>query len=358
MSVTEKPLKGIGYLVNAAALVIVIAGIKAAASLLVPILLSAFVAVAATVPLRWLRRKGAPAWLASLLTIFTVIVSAVLLVNMVGVSIRDFSAALPQYTTNLQNLLGSVLAWLNSLGMDLSPDLVKDYFDPGKAVGLFSSLLTGLGNTLTDSAFIAMTTVFMLLESVDLPQKIKVAFASNQRPQEAATELMESLNNYLAMKTLLSLLTGVCVAIWLAIVGVDYAILWGVLAFALNYVPNIGSIIAAVPAVMLALLQLGLSGLIFSSIGFLVVNLVVGSVLEPRLMGRSLGLSTLIVFISLVFWGWVLGPVGMLLSVPLTMIAKIILESHEETRWAAILMEPVRQVRQEAVEKEKDGGDN
>ena len=133
-------------------------------------------------------------------------------------------------------------------------------------------------------------------------------------------------------------ITGIAIGIWLAILGVNHAFLWGLFAFLLNYVPNIGSIIAAIPAVLLALIQLGLGSAILVGIGYLVVNVVVGSIIEPKYMGKGLGLSTLVVFLSLVFWGWVLGPVGMVLSVPLTMVLKIGLESKEDTRWIAVLL--------------------
>lgn len=144
----------------------------------------------------------------------------------------------------------------------------------------------------------------------------------------------------MAIKTWMSLATGIAVFILLAIVGVNYAVLWGLLTFFLNYVPNIGSIIAAIPAVLLALIQLGFVKSVIVAAGFVVINLLMGNVIEPRFMGRGLGLSTLVVFLSLIFWGWVLGPVGMLLSVPLTMTAKIALDSREETRWLAILLGP------------------
>jgi predicted PurR-regulated permease PerM len=152
------------------------------------------------------------------------------------------------------------------------------------------------------------------------------------------TKFTESVNRYLALKTLFSLLTGVAIWIWLSILGVDFSLLWGLVAFLLNFVPNIGSIIAAIPAVLLALIQLGMGSALLASLGYVVVNVVVGSIIEPKFMGRGLGLSTLVVFLSLVFWGWVLGPVGMVLSVPLTMIVKIALESHEDTSWIAIIL--------------------
>jgi AI-2 transport protein TqsA len=126
----------------------------------------------------------------------------------------------------------------------------------------------------------------------------------------------------------------------LFVIGVDYPIMWGMLAFAFNFIPNIGSIIAAVPAVLLAVVQLGPGSALEAAACYVAINMVVGNVIEPRFMGKGLGLSTLVVFLSLLFWGWVFGPIGMLLSVVLTMTLKMLLESSEETRWMALLLEP------------------
>ncbi|MFQ5519051.1 MAG: AI-2E family transporter [Mariprofundus sp.] len=134
--------------------------------------------------------------------------------------------------------------------------------------------------------------------------------------------------------------TGIFISIWLAVIGVDYPLLWGLVAFLFNFVPNIGSIIAAVPAVLLALIQLGSGEALMAGVGYVIANVVMGNVVEPKFMGKGVGLSTLVVFLSLVFWGWVLGPVGMLLSVPLTMIVKLALESRADTQWLAVLLGP------------------
>src|SRR5690606_25400577 len=146
------------------------------------------------------------------------------------------------------------------------------------------------------------------------------------------------VQRFLAIKTLISLATGILigVSVWLA--GLDFALLLGLLAFLLNYVPNIGSILAAIPGIMLALIQYGVSRALIVLAAYLAVNVALGNILEPNLMGRRFGLSTLIVVLSLIFWGWVLGPVGMLLSVPLTMIVKIMLEHTQDFRWLAILL--------------------
>jgi predicted PurR-regulated permease PerM len=151
-------------------------------------------------------------------------------------------------------------------------------------------------------------------------------------------QIIQDIKQYISIKTSMSLLTGAIIAVWLKFLGVDYPLLWGLLAFFFNYVPNIGSIIAAVPAVLLAFIQIDPAHAAYAAAGYLVVNGVIGNLIEPRIMGRGLGLSTLVVFLSLMFWGWVLGPVGMLLSVPLTMIGKIALESSNETRPLAILL--------------------
>jgi AI-2 transport protein TqsA len=148
-----------------------------------------------------------------------------------------------------------------------------------------------------------------------------------------------NVNRYMGLKALFSLATGVCVWILLAIIGVEFAGTWGLLAFFLNFIPAIGSFIAAIPAILWALIQLGLAPALLTALAYLVVNSLIGNLLEPRFMGRKLGLSTLVVFLSLIFWGWVLGPVGMLLSVPLTMIAKIALATDEDSRWIAVMLE-------------------
>ncbi len=137
---------------------------------------------------------------------------------------------------------------------------------------------------------------------------------------------------------MVSLATGLLAGFMLWALDVDYFVLWGVVAFMLNYIPNIGSIIAAVPPVLLALITQGplVAGIIAG--GYLVINTVMGNIVEPKFMGKGLGLSTLVVFLSLIFWGWLMGTVGMLLSVPLTMIVKIALETSQEGRWLATLL--------------------
>ncbi|MCD4750267.1 MAG: AI-2E family transporter, partial [Thermoanaerobaculales bacterium] len=152
----------------------------------------------------------------------------------------------------------------------------------------------------------------------------------------------DQVQRYLAIKTVTSGATGIAIGLWVGLLGLDFAVVWGLIAFLLNYIPNIGSIVAAVPAVLLAFVQLGVGHGLAVAAGFLVINIIVGNIVEPALLGRTLGLSTLVVFLSLVFWGWMWGTVGMLLSVPLTMILKILLENSEDLRWVAVLLDSGR----------------
>ncbi len=321
-----------------ACFVVLVAGMQAAAAILVPFLLSVFIAIICTPPLFWLQYRGVPKLLAIALIIVVLMAIGYWLVIFVGSSVADFTASLPAYQRRLLEESILLITWLQDRGIDVSEQMIYEYLDPSVAMQMAGRVLTGLTGALTNAFLIFLTVMFILLEVSGMPDKFRAAFKNPEKSLAGIRRFTKSVNRYLALKTVFSLVTGIFIAIWLTIIGVDYALLWGLTAFMLNYVPNIGSIIAAIPAVLIALVQLGIWPAMMAAGGFLAVNVVIGSLLEPRFMGRGLGLSTLIVFLSLVFWGWVLGPVGMLLSVPLTMIFKIAMESQQETRWVAVML--------------------
>jgi predicted PurR-regulated permease PerM len=223
--------------------------------------------------------------------------------------------------------------------IDREPFSLTQMLDAQKGIRLIQNLLAQVGNILTKGFLIYLTTIFILLEASILPGKIKAAMKNNAQAFDNLAGIADDVKKYLATKTAISLVTGLLITIWLIVLDVKYPVVWGLLAFLLNFVPNIGSILAAIPACILAFLQLGLGPAALAAAGYLFVNIVIGNFIEPRVMGERLGLSTLVVFLSLVFWGWVLGPVGMLLSVPLTMAVKIALQSHPDTRKLAILLD-------------------
>jgi len=326
-------------LIGAAAFVVIIAGIQAAASLLVPFLLAAFIAILCLPPLNWLTAKRIPATAAVLIIALIIIVAGLLIGAFVGSSVADFSRNLPAYQDRLQALTGDTMHWLTGWGISISSQSLLDALNPSAAMGMAGKLLSGLGNAVTNTFLIVLTVIFLLIEATALPHKWN-AIGARAPSIQGFEQFVRSVSTYFSIKGWVSLATGIFITIWLAVIGVDYPLLWGLVAFLFNFVPNIGSIIAAVPAILLALVQLGGGEALLAGLGYIIANVVMGNVIEPKFMGKGVGLSTLVVFLSLIFWGWVLGPVGMLLSVPLTMIVKLALEANEQTQWLAILLGP------------------
>lgn len=323
-----------------AAFVIVVGGMKIAAPLLVPLLLALFISILVASPYIWLQDKGVPRVLA-LLGVLLVFSGVVFLVgSLVGSSAQEFSARFPLYQTRLREMTAGLFDWLQQRGMGVFDSPLVEQLDPGKVMALAASLFSGMHRLLANGFLIMLMVVFILLEAPTIPAKWRAARRDADESLRRFRDAARNVNHYMAIKTATSLLTGVLIALLLWLIGVDYPLLWGVTAFALNFIPNIGSVIAALPVVLLALVQLGVGACALSALAYFAVNLGVGSMLEPRMMGRGLGLSTLVVFVSLILWGWVLGVVGMLLSVPLTIAMKIALDSNENTRWMAIMLGP------------------
>ena len=332
-----RPVVGRNWILTVAGMMIIIYGLRSAQAIVVPILLALFVSMVGTPPLFWMRRKGVPNAAAVLIVVLGMLGILVLIGSLVGTSIADFTSRVPAYQERLDQQL---LEFLERFELEGRIGSVRDLIqlvDPSGAMDLAARLLNGLGGVLNDAVLIMFTVVFVLLEAWNFPYKFQAMLGASSG-SATLRRFSESLNRYIALKTAISLVTGVIVWLWVMITGLDFAMLWGLLAFMLNYVPNIGSIIAALPAVLLAVVQMGVGRAILVAIGYLAINVIMGNLIEPRIMGRSMGLSTLMVFLSLIFWGWVLGPVGMLLSVPLTMTLVIALESSPATRRFAILL--------------------
>lgn len=331
-----------GSVVNAlvvlAAIFIVLAGIKTATNILVPFLLSVFIAIICNPVVAKARAYKIPKGIAVIFVILIFLTVALSIAGLVGKSLTELSELLPEYRAQLKDQFLWLTEKLASYNIEISSSLLVEYFDPGAAMGLAADMLSGLGGVMANLFLIIITVIFMLFEASSLPRKVHLAMDDPQMRMRQIDQFLISVNHYLAIKTLVSIGTGVLVSLMLWAIGLDFFLLWGVLAFLLNYIPNIGSIIAAVPAMSLAILQLGPGAAGAIGLGYLFINTLMGNVVEPRYLGKGLGLSTLVVFLSLIFWGWLLGTVGMLLSVPLTMIIKIGLESSAEGKWLAVLL--------------------
>ncbi len=327
------------WLMGGAALVVLLAGLKAAAGVVTPLLLAAFLAVVCAPPLSWMRRRGVPGPLAVLALFVAVGMGFFLLFLALQGAVESMARQAPHYQVRLLSMFDELMVWVVGLGVpeDLLPEQ-PPLPELADLTGLARAVAGGLGQFTATTFLVLLAFMFLLLEETYLPGKLRAAFPRSRRGGVRARRFLRSVYRYVLIKSATSLATGVLVGVGLAVIGVDFPVLWGILAGLLNFIPTVGSIVAAVPAVMIALLGLGLVEGLLTLALYVAVNVVIGSVLEPRFMGHTLGLSPLVVLVSLMAWGWVLGPVGMLLSIPLTMIAKLALEAQPGTRWLAIMM--------------------
>ncbi|MDQ5911756.1 MAG: transport protein TqsA [Pseudomonadota bacterium] len=330
-----------------AALVIVLTGIQAASVILVPFLLALFIAIVCNPLIRWLMGWRLPQWAALLVVLSVIVLIGFLLAGLVGQSLTDLTRSLPQYRQQLSQQLGWVIEKLALINIDVDRQQLMNILDPGAMVSLSIRLLSGLGGMMGNIFLILLTVAFMLLEASSIAGKVHLALRDPAMKLRQIDRFLAAVNRYLAIKTLVSLITGLAIGVLLWALNVKYFVLWGVMAFLLNYIPNIGSIIAALPVIAQVIVFQGPMMAALVSFGYIAVNTVMGNIIEPRWLGRGLGLSTLVVFLSLMFWGWLLGAVGMLLSVPLTIIVKIALESSDEGRWLALLLGPERELERE-----------
>lgn len=327
-----------------AAIVIILAGVKFSAEIVIPFLLSLFIAIICSPIIRFMTDRKTPLWLAITILFVIIVTLFFFLAGLINSTVREFTASIPQYKILLSERLNHLiqLSKLWDLPIEISREKILDAFDPSIIMNFVSKLLLNFSSVVSNIFVLLLVVVFMLFEAPTAKHRLAVALSGNNKTIEAEENnidrVLQGVISYLGVKTIMSLMTGISIWILLEILGVQYAVLWGTLSFLLNYIPNIGSIIAGVPIVVQAFLLNGFPIGLGTTIGIVAINVLVGNVLEPRMMGRTLGLSTLIVFLSLLFWGWLLGTVGMLLSVPLTMALKIALESNSTTYRYAILL--------------------
>lgn len=336
---SERTGKNSSAIITFAAVILIIYGLQLAKALLVPFLIAVFLGLITVRPMLWMERKRVPAILAALIIVTIIILFLSVVGTIVGRSIADFTASIPAYQERLEAILQEVLDFaIEHLNADESIRDISNIVNPGNAMRLVGTLLNGLRSVLTNFFLIFFTVVFILLEASSMRTKIEAAFGRSESTFDRPRAFLIDLGRYLGIKTLVSLATGFLAWLLTWSIGLDFPLLWAMLAFLLNYVPTIGSIIAAVPAILLALVQFGYPEALLTMTGFIAINVAFGNLIEPRLMGYGVGISPLVVFVGLIFWYWVFGPVGMLLSVPLTMTLKLALENDPDTRWIAIFI--------------------
>ena len=336
---------GARFLLIAACAVVVAWGLQFAAPILLPFALALFLSVLTLPILAFLRARGLPTVLAVVSAMAVVVVVFVLIGLLASQSAGRLNDVLPAYGRRLGELQTS---WVNGINTWLerfelpgaSEYLSADLFDPSSMVDLVASTLGRAASLVSQGFLVFLIMFFILAESTVFPRKLEAIFGGSLRGEEGMRKVVSEVQTYLGIKTAMSLLTGVLIGLWAWITGLDLPILLGLLAFALNYIPTVGSIIAAIPGVLMSLILFGtVSHALLVAMGYVLVNTIFGNLIEPNLMGRRLGISTLVVIMSLLFWGWTWGPIGALLSVPLTMVVKILLENTRDLRWVAVLLD-------------------
>jgi AI-2 transport protein TqsA len=340
MAEQNAPRRKTSLLVVTAALVIIVMGINQAQSVLVLLLVSVFLAVLGTPPVMWLRNKRVPNAAAVLIVVAGMIAVLLMVGALVGASLSSFSASLPAYQSRLQEQTVALKEFLAGKGITITDKLLLQYLNPSSVMSFTAGLLSGLGSALSSIVLILLTVLFILLEVFTFAGKLRASPGDSERFIPRFTKFVNDIQRYVLIKTVISISTGIVVGIWMTILGVEFPVLWGFLAFLLNYVPNLGVVIAAIPAALFALIQIGPGHAALVAAGYLAINFVIGTAIEPRIVGRGVGLSTLVVFLSLIFWGNMLGLIGAVLCVPITMTLKFALENNEETRWMGVWLGP------------------
>lgn len=326
-------------LIGAGASIIVLT-MKESASILSQFLLAGIIGISVLPATSWLIRRGVSTWLALLITIVLIFLGVLSLIVLVGISVKNLVDTLPQYQDNLQGLLNTAETGLESIGFGQSElESAIGGIETGKVIGFLSSFLGGIMAELSGLLVMLMVLIFFILGAPLMSTKMKENIPSDSPVYARFRSLVRDLQQYVSITTWINFLVGLVNTVFLIIIGVDFAVLWGVLSFLTGYIPNVGFWIALIPPFLLALLQFGIGKALIMLVGFVVINGGVQNFLQPKMMGQGLNLSVFVVTVSLFFWGWVLGPMGALLAVPLTLIVKeVFLDAYDDTRALSDLM--------------------
>jgi len=321
-----------------ACFVVIVFGMRAASDIITPIVI-AFIISVLFIPLqRWLLDRNIPNWLTMLIVLLIILLVVSGLISISVVSITQFVNRIPQYSASLQGMVDDIVVLVESLPFEVTNFLTLESFDVSQILNVGGNLLGGVLDTVSNWGVVVLLVAFMLADFAKLPEKLEIIY-KNRAEDNGIGDLMLSIRRYLTITTTTGVLVGVINAILLAAAGVDFAVLWGIFSFLMNYIPSLGIIISFVPPAVLALLEFGWQRALIVGGGFILINFVIENILKPRVMGEGLNISPLFIMLSLVLWTFVLGPIGTILAVPLTLIAtKLLLESSEEMQWLSVLM--------------------
>ena len=327
-------------LLGGAAAVIIIAGLRSTSDLVAPAFLALVLTISAHPLRRWLAKHGVPVWLATTAVITTVYLVLLVLILALVIAVARLAELLPQYQSDLQNLVSEATTWLAGFGVDQNQiNAIVEALDPGQAIALIADAFSGLLSVLSDLFFIVTLLLFLAVDGVALPVNLSAMDSSHGRFADAMAGFATGTRRYIVVSTVFGLIVAVLDVGLLYLLGIPLPWLWGMLAFITNYIPNIGFVIGLIPPVILGLLENGWSGALAVIAGYCVLNVVIQSVIQPRFVGQAVGLTTSLTFLSLVFWAWVFGPLGALLAIPFSLFTKALLvDADPGNRWLLPLL--------------------
>ena len=321
------------YLVGAAAIFVILFGIRGSAYIINPILLAAVITITVLpVPSR-LTKRGMPGWLALVVSISMVVLLLGLVIATVFFSITRLSTELPTYMTSASQQAATDLSATGNTEASTQAEQVTVTVTP-----VAQSLLASVANLLVQFGLALMIFFFMISAALSLPTPSRMGLDPNQPIIGRVTAITADVRQYMTVLTGINFLVGLGNTIFLLILGVDYALLWGLLAWFMGYIPSIGFMIALIPPVLMAYAQYGLQTALVVLLGYILINGGVQNLIQPKIMGQRLKISPVVVFVGLFIWGYLLGGIGAILAVPLTLLILIFMENFEGTRTLAILM--------------------
>lgn len=334
-----------------ACLVVVLAGMKAAAGILVPMAYAFFLAVLSFPILRWLTKHRVPGPLALAMTLLMNLSVFAALITLAVRLLISFNNDIPKYLRGLQRNMNDLGVWLEGHGVEGAKTTMEGIFDWNTIVNyaaqqdVMKSIGSMLGSTFGTLAtifaglvMVLILMMFVLMEAPGTHSRMVRVRAAGGPDFTGLIRSASDIQKYLGVKTLISALTGLLAGVWCYFLDLQYPLLWAILAFLFNYIPAVGSTVASIPAIVEALVQHGTGTAIFVAVGYGGINFCLDNFVQPTLLGRRFGISSLVIVLSVVFWGWLWGPLGMFLAVPLTMVFKVLLDNNEEFRWISIAM--------------------
>ena len=319
-----------------AATVVVLVGIRLSAPILNPIFFAVVLTLLFSPIYSWFKRRGLPSPLALVIMLVVIAAIFIALFFILGVSISKFSERVGFYTSQLNSQLVDLDALLERLGLS-NVDL-RDVIKPSALTDVLGTILSGIAGFLSDLFLILVIMLFLLAEGPAMMDRLRAGTSGDNPQVERLTTIGRSVVRQFGLRAIVNLVTGAGVTVLLFFLGVDFPLLWGILTFFLSFVPYIGLVLAVTPAVVLALAEFGVSRAVLVIAGVIVINILAENVLSPMMMGRGLNISPTIVFLSFVFWAWLLGGPGAFLALPITLFVAVMFDTFPETRWLASLI--------------------